>query len=174
VAAPPTETDRLVLKDGATLLNAPQSLVPHTLDRGMLQFAKITMCENSSISLNTCLNLHSSVGEGSVVGASSVLMKAEMIPAHAYAEGNPSMLSGAPPTSFVPEDTDNGGCGSWRGTCFRCAQGCQTQLSYCLRCNGKPDEASNEDSVLVPLFDASQPVYGTPQEKDQDALLHYK
>jgi len=156
---PPVETDRLVIKDGATLLNAPQSLVPHALDRGMLQFAKITIEKNASISLNTCLNLHSHVGEGGTVGASSVLMKAERVPAHAYAEGNPSIVSGEEaPSSFVPQEVADGCCGSYCGSCSKFA----SCLCCAMCCKGSDDD----DSVMVPLFNPSQPVYQAIPVKD--------
>jgi len=164
--APPVETDRLVIKDGATLLNAPQSLVPHTLDRGMLQFAQITLEKNASISLNTCLNLHSSVGEGAVIGASSVLMKAEKVPAYEYAEGNPSMLSKHAPAAFLPVETEDACCRWLCQACSGCALGCSAKFMSCLRCGQEDDPA--DASVMVPLFDDSkfQPSYNSTTYKN--------
>merc|ERR1711904_432752 len=59
---PPTETDCIELRDGAILLEAPQTLVPHTLDRGMLQFAPIRIGQNASVSMNSCIMLMCTVG----------------------------------------------------------------------------------------------------------------
>jgi len=97
----PTETDCLEIGDGVTILEAPQSLVPHAMDRGMLQFAPIKIGHGASLGINTCLNLQCTIEDGAAVGPSSVGMKGETVLYRTYSVGNPLGILKTAPVSYA-------------------------------------------------------------------------
>jgi len=88
---PPVETDCLIIADGATVLEAPQSLVPHALDHGMLQFAPIRIGQDASIGMSACVQLLACLEDGAVLEAQSLLFKSDTIAAHTNAQGIPAV-----------------------------------------------------------------------------------
>lgn len=148
----PTETDQLFIGDGVTILEAPQSLVPHTLDRGFLQFAPIKMGDNSSLSLNACLNLQSKLENGAAVGALSLGMKGELVPARCFGEGIPLVLTNKWPLDFLTKDQIEAVS---TGTPW-CSKQCCMRLCCCC-CTGKTQNNDGEpDGESISLLSTTK------------------
>jgi len=159
---PPVETDCLDLEDNCAILEAPQSLVPHTLDRGMLQFARIRIGKNASVGINACLNLHSHVAEGAAVAPLSVVMKAEHVPAWSYGQGNPLVVSARAPIEYLEpsqlkaaiEASKEGLCSTLQRTCCCCKV-------VCCCCSGWNTPSTDDDGEQMKLLDGLSPGYGS-------------
>jgi len=89
----PVETDCLDIGDNCIILPTAQALVPHTIDRGMIQWAPIKLGNDVCLGFNSCVMAMADVREEACVGPMSVVLKAELIPAKMYAHGNPLVMT---------------------------------------------------------------------------------
>ena len=123
---PVVETDCLSLGDGCVLLQGGETFVPHTIDRGMLQFAPIRVGASCSVGLGCCLLPMTELEDSASLGPLSLMLKGEVIPRGKYGEGSPVLLGDriAPATyagNFVP--ADDSWCGWLCGCCFVGSEG---------------------------------------------------
>jgi len=89
----PVETDCLEIGDNCVVMPTMQAMVPHTMDRGMIQWSPIKFGNSCSTGFNSCIMLMADVRDGASVGPLSVVLKAELIPAKTYAHGNPLVIT---------------------------------------------------------------------------------
>jgi len=97
---PPVETDCLEFGDDVVVLPGIQTLVPHSFDRGQLQFAPLKVGNLGSLGINACMMLSTEVGEATAVGPLSLIGKNERLEAGKYMHGNPLEIT-AP---YLPVD----------------------------------------------------------------------
>ena len=63
------------------MLAGSETFVPHTIDRGMLQFADIKIGNGCSAGLGCSMQTHSMLHDHSSLGPLSVVLKGESVPA---------------------------------------------------------------------------------------------
>jgi len=101
---PPIETDQLTIGNNVSILTSHQALVPHTLDRGMLQFSPITLGDDVTLGFNSCVMALATVEDGACVGPNSLISKGETVPRGAYAYGVPCSVLSQPLSTSYTED----------------------------------------------------------------------
>lgn len=89
----PVETDCLEIGDNCVVMPTMQAMVPHTMDRGMIQWSPIKFGNSCSTGINSCIMLMADIGDEACVGPMSVVLKAEYVPKKTYSHGNPLVLA---------------------------------------------------------------------------------
>ena len=119
----PAEIDNVNIGDRCTILPAPETFVPHSIDRGMVQFAPIKMGPGCGVGIGGCLLPLSELGAGSSLGPLSVVLKGEILSPGNYAEGNPIVMHNEPPSTSYG-DTEEGQSTTWDDDGNCCSDTC--------------------------------------------------
>ena len=128
------------------ILFSSETFVPHTIDRGYLQFAPIQVGSDCSIGVSCCLLPSSTLEDGSSMGPVSLALKGEVLQRDGYGQGVPMVtLDSKLPTDYV--EHSSAAC-----ACSNCCAGfccCSWCLSTCAfrKANVYAEE---ETSHLVP------------------------
>jgi len=120
----PGEMDNLTLGDGCVVLAGAETFVPHTIDRGALQFAPIALGAHCSIGIGSSMLPLSELLPNASLGPLSIALKGEMMPEGKYAEGSPAVVFNEQlRTSYgdTEEEADAGSCSICCCCCYCCA-----------------------------------------------------
>jgi len=146
-SAIPSEVDCLTMGDDCVVLGSSQSFVPHTLDRGMLQFAPIKLGDRCSLGFASCLLPFSELENNSTLGPQSVGLKSEVLPAGKYGVGCPMVVfERRPATEYTEEDT----CTTRRLSDID-RDSCCAQLCQLWAARGGIDATEGEATPLIDL-----------------------
>jgi len=167
---PPIETDQLTIGNNVSILTSHQALVPHTLDRGMLQFSPITLGDDVTLGFNSCVMALATVEDGACVGPNSLISKGETVPRGAYAYGVPCSVLTQPLSTSYTED------GYEASPVF-----CEPQVCLQAHCDfdaelecSEPDASSTMPRVWAPAYsekDVDSESERRPLLGDEDADL---
>jgi len=113
--------------DGVSVLPGAETFVPHSIDRGTLQFAPISLGRGCNVGIGSSLLPFTEVKDGAGVGPLSVVLKGEVLPEGKYAEGNPTVVhDDEHPTTYADRrSVDDSSC--WELCC--CCACCQELVS---------------------------------------------
>jgi len=143
-AVPPVETDCLEIGDYATILMSAQAQVPHSFDRGQLQFGPVKIGKYSSMGINCCAMLATEIGDYSCLGPNSLLSKNEHLGDNCYSQGTPIVIEDIyQPIDYTDEEPERAVCfGSWPAAVLPEDEEVRIPLMEPSRPNGTPNYGS--------------------------------
>ena len=96
----PPITDRVHIGDDCVINMCFQSLVPHVIDRGHLQFADIHIGSRCTLGVEASVQPATRIQDDAVIGPLSLVLKGEMVPEAVYAVGCPVNSGGTQPPRY--------------------------------------------------------------------------